>query len=131
MTTTRKPVTPPDLSVRGRSFWRSTLAAFELSDVELELLMECARLLDECESLRKAVDADGVTVAGSTGQKRVHPALGELRQHRLALGRLLAQLALPDVEEETLLSPAQSRGRKAAQKRWAKSRRKSVSGGAA
>lgn len=127
MTTTRKPPPPADLSVRGRKFWRTTLADFELSDVEMELLIECARLLDECESLRNAVHSDGVTVTGSTGQPRVHPALGELRQHRLALGRLLAQLALPDVEDEKLLSPAQSRGRKAAQTRWAKSARKSVS----
>jgi len=76
---------PPDLGVRGRKFWRSTVASFELSGVELELLKECARLLDECESLRNAVDRDGVTVAGSAGQTRVHPALGELRQHRLAV----------------------------------------------
>ena len=125
--TTRKLATPADLGARGRKFWRTTMAGFELSDVETELLVECARLLDECESLRNAVDKEGVTVAGSTGQPRVHPALGELRQHRLALGRLLAQLALPDVEDEKLLSPAQSRGRKASQTRWAKSARKSVS----
>jgi len=71
------------------------------------------------ESLRAAVDADGTTVAGSTGQPRVHPALGDLRQHRLALGRLLAQLSLPDDVDEHLLSPVQARGRKAAQSRWA------------
>jgi len=51
--------------------------------------------------------------------------------HRLAFGKLLAQLALPEVEDERLLSPAQSRGRKAAQTRWAKSSRKSVSYGTA
>lgn len=107
------------------------MTAFELSEVETELLKESCRLLDECESLRNSVDRDGVTVCGSTGQSRVHPALGELRQHRLALGKLLAQLALPDVEDEHLLSPSQARGRKAAQTRWAKSRRKGVSGGAA
>lgn len=131
MTTTRKPPAPPDLGVRGRAFWRTTLANFELSDVEMELLKECARLLDECESLRNAVDSDGVTVAGSTGQTRVHPALGELRQHRLALGRLLAQLSLPDLDDEHLLSPSQARGRKAAQTRWAKSTRKPVWNGSA
>ncbi len=129
MTTVRKP--PADLSVRGRAFWRSTLTTFELSGVELELLKECARLLDECESLRSAVDRDGVTVCGSTGQTRVHPALAELRQHRLALGRLLAQLALPDGEDGHLLSPSQARGRKAAQARWAKSARKPVWNGTA
>lgn len=92
---------------------------FELSDVEMELLRECCLLLDECEALREAVEKDGTTVAGSTGQTRVHPALGELRQHRLAVGKLLAQLALPDVDDTSLLSPSQARGRKAAQTRWA------------
>ncbi len=125
--TTRKPATPADLGARGRKFWRTTMAGFELSDVETELLVECARLLDECESLRNAVDEEGVTVAGSTGQPRVHPALGELRQHRLALGRLLAQLALPDVADDKLPSPAQVRGRKAAQSRWAGSKRGKMS----
>jgi len=75
MTNPRKPSPPADLGVRGRKFWHSTVAAFELSDVEQELLNECCRLLDECESLRAAVDADGTTVTGSAGQTRVHPAL--------------------------------------------------------
>ncbi len=134
--TTRKPATPADLGARGRKFWRTTVAMFDLSDVEFELLVECARLLDECESLRNAVDQDGVTVTGSTGQPRVHPALGELRQHRLALGKLLAQLALPDVADETLGTPAQARAKKASQARWAahnavKARREAVQRGTA
>jgi hypothetical protein len=100
------------------AFWRHTIKAFELSEVETELLRECCRLLDECESLRDSVDTEGTTVKGSTGQVRVHPALGELRQHRLALGKLLAQLALPDVDETTLRTPTQARASRAAQTRW-------------
>ncbi len=49
----------------------------------------------------------------------MHPARGELRQHRLALGKLLAQLSLPDEDDESLPSPLQARGRNAAAKRWA------------
>ena len=115
----RKPPVPKDLGARGRGFWRKTLEIYDLSEVEIELLRECCRLLDEAESLRVAVEQDGTTVKGSTGQVRVHPALGELRQHRLALGKLLAQLALPDVDESHLQSPAQARASKAAQTRWA------------
>src|SRR4051812_17599608 len=103
-----KAKTPSDLSARGRAFWRATVAAFELSDVELQLLTECCRLLDECEQLRRTVESDGTTVEGSAGQTRVHPALGELRQHRLALGRLFAQLSLPDEEGESLPTPVQA-----------------------
>ncbi len=71
MTSVRKPAAPTDLGARGRAFWRSTLNTFELSEVELELLKECCRLLDECEALRVAVKRDGTTVAGSTGHTRV------------------------------------------------------------
>ncbi len=116
--TRKTPRAPSDLDARGRTFWRTTVAAFDLSDVELELLRECCRLLDECESLRTSVDAEGTTVKGSAGQPRVHPALGELRQHRLALGKLLAQLALPDDVGEQLPSPVQARARRAAETRW-------------
>lgn len=116
--TEKKPTPPRDLAARGRAFWRSTTAAFELSEVELQLLRECCRLLDECEHLRHSVEQDGTSVKGSTGQVRVHPALGELRQHRLALGRLLAQLDLPDEEGATLPTPLQARGRRAATNRW-------------
>ena len=118
---------PTDLAARGCALWRLTVRDFELSEVELQLLGECCRLLDEFESLRRAVERDGATVAGSTGQPRVHPAIGELRQHRLALGRLLAQLALPDAADDRLASSVQVRGRKAAQSRWAGSKRGKVS----
>ncbi len=57
MTDTRKvPRAPSDLSPQGRAFWRTTVTTFELSEVELELLRECSRLLDECEQLRSTVD---------------------------------------------------------------------------
>lgn len=113
------PATPKGLKVRGRGFWQRTVKAFDLSDLELELLAEVCRLLDEVDELRASVEAEGMTVKGSTGQLRVHPAVGELRQHRLALGRLLAQLELPDEEGESLPSPTVARGRKAANRRWA------------
>lgn len=110
---------PSGLQARGRRFWSATVKTYTLTDSELSLLLEACRLMDECEDLRDAITSDGLTVAGSTGQPRVHPAVGELRQHRLALGRLLSQLALPDEEDEALPTPLQARGRAAASKRWA------------
>ena len=103
------------LGTRGRRFWRSTTKDFEPSSSEFELVVEVCRFLDEIEALEAGVREQGVTVEGSRGQPRPHPALGELRQHRLALGRLLAQLDFPD---EVLDSPATSRARKAAETRW-------------
>ncbi|GAA0986855.1 hypothetical protein ENKNEFLB_01946 [Nocardioides aquaticus] len=120
MSATEVPEAPetPDFGPRGAAFWGETTTLYELSETETELLRECCRLLDECESLCQALAEQGVTVPGSQGQTRVHPAIGELRQHRLALGRLLGQLSLPDVSEDALKTPAQVRASKAAQSRW-------------
>ena len=107
---------------RGQAFYEAAVAGFELTGSELELLAEVCRLLDEIDLLQSAVGRDGVTAVGSTGQPRVHPGLGEVRQHRLALGRLLSQLALPDVEGEVLPSQVSARARKAAQQRWVTAR---------
>ncbi len=118
----RKPAAPADLGGRGRRFWRATVGDYELTASEMELLAECCRLMDETEALRLVVDDQGTTVTGSAGQTRVHPALGELRQHRLAMGKLLAQLALPNEDGTTVASPLQARARRAAESRWAPAR---------
>jgi hypothetical protein len=93
------------------------LSRYALSDTELVLLVESCRLVDECEQLKRALLSEGAIVPGSAGQPRTHPALGELRQHRIALSRLLAQLALPE-PEGVLATPAQAKARRAANTRW-------------
>jgi hypothetical protein len=115
----RKPPAPKGLESRGRKFWRDVHATWEFNRDELELVVEVCRLLDTCDRLQAALDDDGVTVRGSTGQTRVHPAVGELRGARLALGRLLAQLGLPDPDEQKMPSPSQERAQRAARARWA------------
>lgn len=94
-----------------------------MSNTEVELLRECCRLLDECEVLRERIAIDGMTVLGSAKQPRIHPAVAELRQSRLALGRLLGQLDLPDENGDALPTPTQARARTAAQARWRNERR--------
>ncbi len=115
----RKPSPPRGLATRGRSFWRRVTADYALDVAEAELLVEVCRALDECEALAAVVEEQGRTVAGSRGQIVAHPALAELRQTRLMLGRLLAQLELPDDDGASLPSPMQARGRRAAATRWA------------
>jgi len=109
---------PAGLAARGRRFWTTVTGTYELSVAELELLTETARALDDCEALHLVVGAEGRTVAGSRGQVRAHPALAELRSTRIMLGRLLAQLELPDVDGASLPTPVQARGRRAARERW-------------
>lgn len=117
------PRVPGDLEKRGRGFWRTTVATFELNESELRLLHECCRILEEVDALRAVVKADGVTSKGSQGQTIAHPALAAMTSHRSLLGRLLAQLNLPyDEGSSTMQSPSQVRARRAAQSRWAAKR---------
>ena len=102
----------------------STPSPFDLSESELLVLTEACRTLDEIEQLRAAVERDGVTTLGSAGQPRGHPLLVELRGHRTTLGRLLGQLALPGLDDDsTLPTPRQVRSRRGTAARWGGDRR--------
>jgi hypothetical protein len=69
---------PAELAARGAAFWSHAVDTYELSETKLSLHTEVCRLMDECEALRQAVVAQECsTVLGSTGQARVHPAIGE------------------------------------------------------
>ena len=74
--------------------------------------------MDELDMLRGAIDREGVTVEGSEGQPRAHPAFIEMSRARQTLSRLLAQLALEGEDGSTLPSPTQLKARKAARTRW-------------
>jgi hypothetical protein len=113
-----RPRTPTGLDPHGRAFWRNVTSRFELDPAELELLVATCRTIDTIDGLQTAVDSDGLLAAGSKGQPRLNPAVGELRNQRALLGRLLGQLQLPDEDGTTLLTPRQVRGRAAAQARW-------------
>jgi len=93
------------------------VGAFTLERDELELLAETARTMDEIDKLAAVILRDGVTAVGSTGQPRAHPAVAEVRQHRLALSRLLAALALPAVDGSTIRTPTSLRAANASRSR--------------
>lgn len=109
------PSPPSDLVARGRGrrFWRHVMGTYDLRLDERELLAEVCRQLDLVEELRGQVGRDGATVAGSRGQRAVHPALVELRQVRQELRRTFAQFDWPDDE-----AVSSQRARRAAQQRW-------------
>ena len=83
----------------------------------IRLLLAACKQRDDIVKLEAVVERDGVTTTGSTGQVVTHPAVAECRQGRLALGRLLGLLKLPE-EEEQAQGPASKRSQKAAQARW-------------
>jgi P27 family predicted phage terminase small subunit len=111
----RRPSAPSGLKARGLGLWRRIVAEYDLAPAELEVLGEACKVANVCDDLAAVLERDGLTVAGSKGQPRAHPALVELRGQRGQLAQLLAQLRLPGEALETAQS---ARARKAATSRW-------------
>jgi hypothetical protein len=102
----RTPAAPKGLGPRGRHFWRTVHAAYELEAHETELLVEAARTLDLVERLQATLDAANAT--GADGKPNA--VLVELRQQRLTLARLLAALRIPDADSGERPQRRQIRG---------------------
>jgi hypothetical protein len=115
-------VNESDFRARGAAFWRLTTKDYELSSTERELLVEVCRMLDISDELQRFIDDVGPTIKGSMGQLRVNPAVIELRNNGLALGRLLSQLQLPDPNGGIMPSPGHSSSdaTRAAVARWSR-----------
>lgn len=96
LTGPRKPATPAGAGPSGKRLWRSVVDSYELEVHELLLLKEAVRTVDLLDDLAKLVADDGPVTQDRFGQDRVHPALVEARQLKIALARLLAALRLPD-----------------------------------
>jgi hypothetical protein len=115
--------TPAGLKAPGRRLWAEIHAAagddFELDEREMALLTLAARQVDDIAALEAELRRTGLTVLGSTGQLRVSPIVAELRQARLAVGRLLGQIALPSVGDVEQRTAASMRASHAASSLWA------------
>src|SRR5262249_958602 len=110
---------PEGLNEPGQRFWNAVVTTWDLSVPELELLAAACRTIDEIDALQASVTAEGAVLEDSNGWPKPHPALVALRSSRSLLGKLLAQLELPDVDGEKIPSPLQARGKRAAHSRWA------------
>lgn len=95
---TKIPTAPPGTKSSGRRLWRDVLGKYELEEHELALLREAVRTVDLLDDLAALVEAEGLMLDSSSGP-RMHPALVEARQLRIALARILAALRLPAGEE--------------------------------
>jgi len=113
-----RPAPPGDLAERGRAFWRATLEDYDLTAGELALLAEACRTMDNLDALASAIRDVGAMTTGSMGQPVVNAALTEARGQRLALHRLLAALALPDVDGDAIPTGHQQRAQAANAARW-------------
>lgn len=124
MPETLKP--PAGMGNPGRALWRQIAKAlpeaWAFDERELALLRTACRQADDLSKLETVIKSEGVMSTGSAGQPVVHPAVTEARQGRLAMGRILGQLSLPD-EEEQPRTAAGKRAQRAASSRWARDRR--------
>ena len=92
MNSTPRP--PSGTAAAGARLWRSVMAVYDLEEHEIALLREMVRtvdLLNELHAAAAETKLDGL---------RVHPAIVEARQQRIALARLGAALRLPAGEED-------------------------------
>ena len=112
----------PEFSRLGVTWQQAVLTA-----PELRLLEQVCATADAVAALEAVIAEEGQTATGSTGQTVVHPAVSECRQQRIAFGRLLGQMALPDPEGSTVRTPAQIRAQRAGQARWRAQRRQEAS----
>lgn len=90
---------PRGLKAAGKKLWDASTKEFEWADHELALLEEACRVRDRIVELDAAVTEDGLMLASSQGS-RVHPAVAESRQQRLALARLLATLQISGLDDD-------------------------------
>lgn len=122
----KSPKPPQGLGNTGRALWwqvlRALPAGWQFDEREEATLALAARQRDDLAKLETVIKRDGVMSVGSTGQPTCHPAVGEARQARLAIGRLLGALHLPDSDEKPATTASQ-RGQRAANARWTREHR--------
>jgi uncharacterized protein with von Willebrand factor type A (vWA) domain len=87
----------------------------ELDEREEAILDLAARQGRDVAAAEADLRDRGYLVEGSRGQKVLNPSLAEARQGRLALGKLLGQLDLPESTHDALRG-----ARHAAEARWGK-----------
>ncbi|MEV0626016.1 hypothetical protein [Nonomuraea wenchangensis] len=94
------PRVPANTGPAGKRLWGDVLGAYELEEHEMALLREMVRTVDLLDDLDAVVRRDGLLVEGPKGDQKMHPAVVEARQARIALARLAASLRLPSGDEE-------------------------------
>lgn len=116
-----QPAPPNGLGSAGKRLWIAVTddlgADWEATEREMEILRLAAGQADDLVRLEDAIKKNGAMVTGSASQLVVNPAIGEARQARLAISRLIGTIALPDEDDEPR-TEAGKRGQKAARARW-------------
>jgi hypothetical protein len=117
MTAPKPPKAPPGLGPSGVDLWASVVADFELGAHEATLLASACLVADRIAELETLLAEHGLMTVGASGQPRLSTAVPEIRQQRLALSRLLADLRLP-IDDGAPMSVASMRAQRASRARW-------------
>jgi hypothetical protein len=109
---------PSGLGKAGRALWRDIMAEFGLAPHEAAILVQCCRVVDRLDAIEAELSAaPSLVVAGSTGQMRPHPLLGEQRMQMRVLESLSRALSIP-LEGEQVGRRRSPSAREAAVQRW-------------
>lgn len=103
------PAVPRGLAPAGKRLWAAVTDEYDLAEHELATLEQACRTRDTIAVLDDLVATDGPLAPSSQGV-RVHPAISEARQQRLALARLLVTLGVPGLDEDELPRARSVRG---------------------
>lgn len=121
---TSKPAQPAGLGKAGASLWKRLTSKYDFDPWEVIVVESAARQADDVAALERIIKDQGVIVKGSAGQPRLAAVVTEVRQGRLALARLLAELRLPSEDApDQPMSGRSVRAQRAANVRWARQRR--------
>lgn len=89
-------------------------SGIELDEREEAILDLAGRQAQDVKRAEADIENRGYLVEGSRGQSVINPSVSEARQSRIALGKLLGQLDLPESTKDTV-----RHARNAAEARWA------------
>jgi hypothetical protein len=96
---------PASLEIEGRALWRDIAAQVASDGLELDArerrwLRDACAEADVVATLSAGLVDAPLMVRGSQGQDVINPVFSGVRQHREALGRLLARLDLDEPDAE-------------------------------
>lgn len=121
------PEVPEGLGAAGTALWCGLTDVYVFAPREVAVLTLACRQADDVAALEAALAEDGPVVVGSRGQPRLSAVVTELRQGRVALARLLGDLALPGEDDQVPRTAASERASRAAQVRWSRQRARDAS----
>ena len=119
-----KPKMPTGLGKAGQALWTRLVSVYDFDPWEVIVVESAARQADDVAALEKVIKDQGVIAKGSAGQMRLAQVVTEVRQGRIAVARLLAELRLPaeDAAEQPMTGRS-IRAQRAANARWDRKRR--------